>query len=132
MIAYLLMELTDSTLVAPGISLATFGGLTLLAVRAYKEARQIDVEGERKRRIESEAREKTTSETNTAELHKLITRVKSLEDKIDELRTDKIETIERMRIQHESELLDERGKNYQLRRLLRENGVEIPEELGPA
>lgn len=120
MIAHLVMELTDSTLVAPGISLATFGGLALLAVRAYKESRQIDVEGERKRRIEAEEREKTHGINTTSKLDALAERVRSLEG-----------TIEALRVQHETDLLDERGKNFQLRKLLRENGVPIPEELGP-
>lgn len=121
MIAYLLMELSDSTLIAPGLSLATFSGLLLLAAKAYKEARQIDVEGEKNRRVAAEAREKAAGETTAGELEKLSRRVKSLE-----------ETIDGLRIQHETELLEERGKNFQLRKLLRENGVPIPEELGPA
>lgn len=120
MIALLLMEVTDSTFIAPGLSLSAFAGLMLLAVRAYKESRQIDVEGERKRRIEAEAREKAAGESTASELEKLGRRVKSLEDKIDD-----------MRAQHETELLDERGKNFQLRKLLRENGIAFPEELGP-
>ena len=121
MITQLLMELSDSTLIAPGLSLATFSGLLLLAAKAYKEARQIDVEGEKNRRVAAEARERTASENTATELEKLGRRVKSLEDKIDE-----------MRDQHETELLDERGKNFALRKLLRENGIPIPEELGPA
>lgn len=121
MIAQILMEISDSTLIAPGLSLATFSGLLLLAAKAYKEARQIDVEGEKNRRVAAEAREKAAGESTATELEKLVTRVKSLEDKIDDMRT-----------QHETELLEERGKNFHLRRLLRENGVAIPEELGPA
>lgn len=117
----LLMELSDSTLIAPGLSLATFSGLLLLAAKAYKEARQIDVEGEKNRRVAAEAREKAGAETTATELEKLSTRVKSLEEKIDG-----------MRVQHETELLEERGKNFALRKLLRENGIPIPEELGPA
>jgi TolA-binding protein len=117
----MLMELTDSTLIAPGLSLATFSGLLLLAAKAYKEARQIDVEGEKKRRQEAEARESAAGSTHSSKLEALAERVRSLEDKIDEMRVD-----------HETALLDERGKNFQLRRLLRENGVEIPEELGPS
>lgn len=120
MIAQLVMELTDSTLVAPGLSLGAVAGLLALAAREYRAARREDVEGERKRRIEAEAREKTTGESTATELEKLSNRVKSLEDKIDDMRTE-----------HETELLDERGKNFALRKLLRENGIPIPEELGP-
>lgn len=116
----MLMELTDSTLIAPGLSLATFSGLLLLAAKAYKEARQIDVEGEKKRRQEAEAREASAGTSHSSKLDALAERVRSLEGKIDQMRVD-----------HETALLDERGKNFQLRKLLRENGVEIPEELRP-
>ena len=121
MIAQVLMELTDSTLVAPGLSLGAVAGLIALAAREYKAARQIDVEGEKKRRQEAEAREKAAGESTATELAKLSGRVKSLEDMIGDLRTE-----------HETALLEERGKNFHLRKLLRENGVEIPEELGPS
>lgn len=122
MIVFLvLMEITDSTLIAPGVGLATFSGLMLAAAKAYKEARHIDVEGERKRRQEAEAREAATGATNSTKLDELSSRIRALEEKIDQ-----------MRIAHETALLDERGKNFQLRKLLRENGVKIPEELGPS
>lgn len=121
MIALLVMELTDSTLVAPGLSLGAVAGLLALAAREYRAARREDVEGERKRRIEAEEREKTTGASTNLKLEALSQRVLSLEG-----------TIEALRVQHETDLLDERGKNFQLRKLLRENGVHIPEELGPS
>lgn len=121
MIALMVMELTDSTLIAPGLSLGAVAGLLALAAREYRAARREDVEGERKRRIEAEEREKASGETTNTKLEALSQRVKSLEG-----------TIEALRVQHETDLLDERGKNYALRKLLRENGVLIPEELGPA
>lgn len=120
MIADLVMELTDSTLVAPGLSLGAVAGLLALAAREYRAARREDVEGERRRRIEAEAREKNTDETTNSKLEALSQRVKSLEG-----------TIDALRVQHENDLLNERGKNFALRKLLRENGVPIPEELGP-
>lgn len=132
MIAQIVMELTDSTLIAPGVSLGAFAGLLALAAREYRAARREDVEGERGRRVAAESREKASGESFGGELEKLATRVKSLEDKIDEMRADKIDTVERMRVEHEMELLAERGKNFHLRKLLRENGVDIPEELGPS
>lgn len=121
MIAYVLMELTDSTLVAPGISLATFSGLMLLAARTYKDARNIDVQGERDRRIKAEERERETGASTASKLEALSQRVKSLEGKIDE-----------MRAEHEQALLNERGKNFQLRAILRDNGIQYPPELGPS
>lgn len=120
MIAHLVMELADSTLVAPGLSLGAVAGLLALAAREYRAARREDVEGERDRRIKAEEREKTSGDSTNSKLEALSQRVKSLEG-----------TIEALRVQHETDLLDERGKNFALRRLLRENGVEIPEELGP-
>lgn len=138
MIAQLLMEVTDSTFVAPGISLATFAGLLALAAKSYKEARQIDVEGEKNRRVAAEAREKTASESTASELEKLSLRIKSLEDKIDAMRVDHDNTVSELRAQHERTLDAERrknelerAKNYDLRTLLRDNGVTYPEELGP-
>jgi hypothetical protein len=119
-IAELVMELTDSTLVAPGLSLGAFAGLIALAAREYKAARQIDVEGERRRRQDAEAREQQSGTSNSTKLDALAERVRSLESKIDQ-----------MRAEHETALLDERGKNFALRKLLRENGVPIPDELGP-
>jgi uncharacterized protein YlxW (UPF0749 family) len=119
-ITHLLLEISDSTLIAPGLSLATFSGLLLLAAKAYKEARNIDVEGERRRRMAAEAREQESGASHSTKLDALAERVKSLETKIDQMRTE-----------HETALLDERGRNFQLRKLLRENGIPIPEELGP-
>lgn len=122
MIVFLvLMEITDSTLIAPGVSLATFSGLMLLAAKAYKEARGIDLETEKRLRVKAEEREAAAEGANSVRAAQAAKRIKTLEDKLDELR-----------VGHEHELLEERGKNYQLRRLLRENGVKIPEELGPS
>lgn len=131
MIAHLVMELTDSTLVAPGLSLGAVAGLLALAAREYRAARREDVEGERKRRIEAEEREKTSGASTNSKIDALSTRVKSLEGKIDEMRSEHLEQIEALRVQYETDLLDERGKNFALRKLLRDNGVPIPEELGP-
>lgn len=120
MIAQLLMEITDSTFVAPGLSLSAFAGLLAVAAREYRAARREDVEGERKRRIEAETREEESGKTTGQKMTELTTRVKSLEDAINELRDS-----------HEKELLAERSKNFKLRKMLTDRGVEIPEELGP-
>jgi uncharacterized protein YlxW (UPF0749 family) len=128
----LLMEVTDSTFVAPGISLATFAGLLALAAKSYKEARQIDVEGERDRRLKAEAREKESGQSTDQRMTELTTRVRSLETKIDELRESNEQKIEQLRVDHERELLAERYKSFKLRAMLTDHGVEIPEELGPS
>lgn len=120
MIAQLLMEISDSTFVAPGVSLASFAALMALAAKAYKEARQIDVEGEKNRRIAAEARETESGKTTAEKVDELTKQVKSLQHKVEQLRVD-----------HEARLLEERGKNFQLRQLLKDNGVAFPEELGP-
>lgn len=132
MITMLLMEVTDSTFVAPGISLATFAGLLALAAKSYKEARQIDVEGEKSRRIAAEAREKESGQSTDQRMTELSRRVQSLEKKIDELRESNEEKIEQLRVDHERELLAERFKSFKLRAMLTDHGVEIPEELGPS
>jgi uncharacterized protein YlxW (UPF0749 family) len=131
-IAQLLMEVTDSTFVAPGISLATFAGLLALAAKSYKEARQIDVEGEKNRRIAAEAREHEAGKNTEQKMTELSNRVRSLETKIDELRESNEQKIEQLRVDHERELLGERMKSYKLRTMLTDHGVDIPEELGPS
>jgi len=131
-IAQLLLEVTDSTFVAPGISLATFAGLLALAAKSYKEARQIDVEGEKNRRIAAEAREHESGKNTEQKMTELTTRVRSLETKIDELRESNEQKIEQLRVDHERELLSERMKSYKLRTMLTDHGVDIPEELGPS
>lgn len=131
MIALILLEVTDSTFVAPGISLATFAGLLALAAKSYKEARQIDVEGEKNRRIAAEARESEAGKTTDQKVTELSTRVRSLETKIDELRESNEHKIEQLRADHERELLAERLKSFKLRAMLTDRGVDIPEELGP-
>jgi uncharacterized protein YlxW (UPF0749 family) len=120
MIAQLVMELTDSTFVAPGLSLGAFAGLLALAAKSYKEARQIDVEGEKNRRIAAEAREAESGKSTAEKVDELTKQVKSLQLKVEQLRVD-----------HEARLLDERGKNFALRQLLKDNGVAFPKELGP-
>lgn len=132
MIGLLLMEVTDSTFVAPGISLATFAGLLALAAKSYKEMRQIDLEGEKSRRIAAEAREKEAGESTEQKMTELSNRVRSLEKKIDDLRESNEKKIEQLRVDHERELLAERFKSYRLRTMLTDHGVEIPEELGPS
>lgn len=132
MITLLLMEVTDSTFVAPGISLATFAGLLALAAKSYKEARQIDVEGEKNRRIAAEAREHESGKTTEQKMTELSNRVRSLETKIDELRESNERKIEQLRVDHERELLAERLKSFKLRAMLTDRGAEIPEELGPS
>jgi TolA-binding protein len=119
-IALILMEISDSTFVAPGLSLSAFAGLLALAAREYKAARLIDVEGEKERRAAAEAREKEAGTSTAARVRELSEKISSLE-----------ETVEKLRIDHERELLGERGKNFRLRLLLKDNGIEIPEELGP-
>lgn len=120
MITMLLMEITDSTFVAPGVSLATFAGLMAAGAKWYKEARQIDVEGERNRRIAAEAREKESGTATSAQVRELMKKVDSLEEAIENLRTE-----------HERDLLAERGKNFSLRMMLKDHGIDIPKELGP-
>ena len=119
MIALLLMEISDSTFVAPGVSLGAFAGLLALAAREYRAARREDVEGEKNRRVAAEAREAESGKSTAQKVDELSTRVKSLETKIDQLR-----------VNHEAELLEERSKNFKLRALLADNGIPIPEELG--
>jgi len=132
MITQLLMEIFDSTFVAPGLSLSAFAGLLALAAREYRSARQIDVEGEKNRRIAAEAREKESGESTEQKMTELARRVKSLEQKIDDLRESNEQKIEQLRADHERELLGERLKSYRLRAMLTDRGVEIPEELGPS
>lgn len=124
-------SVTDSTYVGPGAMLLAALGLLAAAAKFYKEARQIDVEGEKNRRVAAEAREKKTTDDTAAKVSELTEKVESLEQKIDELRESNERKIEQLRTDHERELLQERTKNYRLRSILADRGVEIPKELGP-
>lgn len=120
MITQILMEITDSTFVAPGLSLSAFAGLLALAAREYKSARQIDVEGERNRRVAAETREQQSDTVNAVQIEELTKKINDLEKVINQLRADR-----------EKDLLQEREKNFRLRKLLTDHGVPYPEELGP-
>jgi TolA-binding protein len=120
-IIQMLMEISDSTFVAPGAALVAFATGIGAGAKFYKEARQIDVEGEKNRRIAAEAREKQAGESTAAKVDELTKQVKTLQEQVEQLRVD-----------HEARLLDERGKNFQLRQLLKDNGIAFPKELGPS
>lgn len=114
-------SVTGSTYAGPGaMILAAIAGLAA-AARYYRLARAEDVERERKRRIEAEAREEESGQSMAAKVEELRKQINSLEEQIRELRT-----------QSELRVLELIGKNYSLRSLLRENGIPIPEELGPS
>lgn len=123
---------TDSTYAGPGA--VVIAGLALMAAAAkyYKDARYADVERERNRRIEAETREKESSESTAQKVDDLRKQVNQLERKIDQMRSENDERIDSLRVEHEERLLRERDKNFQLRKLLKDNGVPIPEELGPS
>jgi uncharacterized protein YlxW (UPF0749 family) len=125
-------SVTDSTYVGPGAMLLAALGLLAAAAKFYKEARQIDVEGEKNRRVAAEAREKKTSDDTASKVGELTEKVESLEKKIDDLRVSNERKIEQLRADHERELLAERTKNFKLRALLASNGIDIPKELGPS
>jgi hypothetical protein len=114
--AFLLVPLAsaDSDLLAPGGMVLTAAGLLALAANTFKQGRNIDVESERTKRVTAEAEAK-------AVMAPLMERISALEGEVHQLRT-----------LNERKLLEEHGKNYQLRKLLRDNGITYPEELGPA
>lgn len=126
MILYLPLEdaasaVASSPYAGPGaMILAGIAGLAA-AARYYRLARAEDVERERNRRIEAEAREEKSGASMSSKMDEMKAQINKLEQQIQELRT-----------QNELRVLELIGKNFSLRELLRENGIAIPEELGPS
>ena len=147
MIAYLMaLEVTDSTLIAPGGMLLTAAGLFALGMKTYKEARGIDLETAKRNEAAAKERVKETEGDLQAKLRPLTERIKALEDEIRMMREENAEEIRKMREEstadreaHDADmeklrdqLLTERGKNFKLRQILNDNGLSTPEGLGPS
>lgn len=146
MIAHLLLAVSDSELLAPGGMLVTAAGLFALGMRTYKESRNIDVEGEKARRLAAEEREKATESGLHAKLQPLRDEIAALKVEIQELRAERAREIQEMRAEqgrdranHDVDMdrlrdqyLAERRKAFLLRQVLDDNGLPIPEGLGPS
>jgi len=131
----LTLAVSDSELLAPGGMLVTAAGLFALGMRTYKESRTIDVEGEKNRRIAAEEREKATETSLQEKLRPLKDEIAALKLEIQEMRADQARDranhdadIDRLRDQY----LAERRKAFLLRQVLDDNGLPIPEGLGPS
>lgn len=135
MILHLLMAATDSELVVPGGMILTAASLFALGMRTYKESRNIDVAGERTRRIAAEEREKATEGGLQAKLQPLKDEIAELKREIQAMRQEQNQRQE----SHDTEMEELRGrlrgewdKNFRLRKIISDNGLPIPEGLGPS
>lgn len=131
----IVMAATDSELVVPGGMILTAASLFALGMRTYKESRNIDVAGERTRRIAAEEREKATEGGLQAKLQPLKDEIAELKREIQEMRREQTQRQEA----HDTEMEELRGrlrsewdKNFRLRKIISDNGLPIPEGLGPS
>lgn len=145
MITSLVMAATESQLFVPGGMILTAASLFALGMRTYKESRNIDVAGERTRRIAAEEREKATEGGLQAKLQPLKDEITELKHQIQEMRREQAEDrtrhdeeLEKIRSRHDTELermrdnwVQERAKVFAFRAYFTDNGLPIPEGLGP-
>jgi TolA-binding protein len=134
-IVYVIMAAADSELVVPGGMILTAASLFALGMRTYKESRNIDVAGERTRRIAAEEREKATEGGLQAKLQPLKDEIAELKAEIQAMRREQAadreqhdKDMDRLRDQ----LVQERAKVFAFRTYFTDNGLPIPEGLGPA
>jgi predicted RNase H-like nuclease (RuvC/YqgF family) len=125
-----------TSLLTPGAMILTAAGLFAAGMREYRTTRQSDVAGEKARRLEAEAREKTTEAGLTSKVEALTTQIRQLEAKMEEIRDAQETRINALQRDHDDEIETRRNrelnlsnKNFALRQLLSDNGVKIPEEL---
>lgn len=136
MIEFLIvMAAADSELVVPGGMILTAASLFALGMRTYKESRNIDVGGERTRRIAAEERERATEAGLQAKLQPLKDEIAELKREIQEMRAE--QALRQDSHDRETEELRERlrsewDKNFRLRKIISDNGLPIPEGLGPS
>jgi ABC-type phosphate transport system auxiliary subunit len=143
------LEVTTSTLAAPTGGLALVATLLAYAAKQYKEGRQQDVEGHKKRADEAEAREQGTEDELRRDVQDLKTQVEALRRELreaaiardEEFRAEQARhaaEVREMRQAHASEvkglerLLDqERRRTYLLRMSLADHNIPLPEGVDP-
>lgn len=145
----ILQEVATSTLAAPTGGLVLVATLLGYAAKQYKEGRQIDVEGHKKRADDAEAREKSTEEDLRADVQELKTQVEALRKELREAaeardqefrveQTRHATEVREMRQGHAAEVkglervLDvERRRTYLLRMSLADHNIPLPEGVDP-
>lgn len=144
-----LMEVTGSTLAAPTGGVALTATLLAYAAKQYKEGRQIDVAGAKKRAEDAEARESGTEAELRNDIQALKAEVGALRNELreaakardTEFRAEQERhavEVRTMRQQHAAEmkalerLLDEeRRRTYVLRMALADRNIPLPEGVDP-
>ncbi|MFC0622959.1 hypothetical protein [Kribbella deserti] len=143
------MEVTTTTLAAPTGGLALVATLLAYAAKQYKEGRQIDVDGYKKRADEAEARETGTEAELRTDIQELRGEVEGLrkelreaakarDNEFREMQDAHASEVRQMRQLHASEikalerLLDEeRRRTYVLRMALADHNIPLPEGVDP-
>lgn len=143
------MEVTTSTLAAPTGGLALIATLLAYAAKQYKEGRQLDVDGHKKRADEAEARESGTEAELRTDIQELKSEVEALRKELREAAKARDNEFREMQIAHATEvratrqmhaaemkalerLLDEeRRRTYLLRIALADHNIPLPEGVDP-
>jgi hypothetical protein len=143
------LEVTTSTLAAPTGGLALVATLLAYAAKQYKEGRQLDVEGHKKRADDAEAREQGTEDELRKDVQDLKAEVEGLRRELREAAIARDEEyrveqarhaaeVREMRQGHAAEvkglerLLDqERRRTYLLRMSLADHNIPLPEGVDP-
>lgn len=144
-----LLEVTGTTLAAPTGGVALTATLLAYAAKQFKEGRQQDVTGARKRADDAEAREKSTEEELRRDVQDLKKEVEALRRELreaalardNEFRAEQARhaaEVREMRQGHANEvkglerLLDlERRRTYLLRMSLADHNIPLPEGVDP-
>ncbi|MEQ7008460.1 hypothetical protein ABN028_20000 [Actinopolymorpha sp. B17G11] len=115
---------TTDALLAPSAGLVTAAGIALYAVRTWKEGRQIDLEGEKRRREDAEKRAEAAEKEKANEIATLRSELERVRQEVQQLREQRDADLNQLRVRRESDLRE----NYRLRELLAAHGIDPDEK----
>lgn len=145
----MLQEIATSTIAAPTGGLALVAALLSYAAKQYKEGRQIDVDGHKKRADDAEAREKSTEEDLRGDVQELKTQVEMLRRELREAAEARDQEFRDEQARHATEVREmrqaqaaevkglervldqERRRTYLLRMALADHNIPLPEGVDP-
>lgn len=110
---------TDA-LVAPSAGLTAAAAIGAYAVKQWKEGRQIDAEGERRRREDAERRADAAERASAGELANMRAELDRVRAEVAELRQRHDKELAELRARRETDLRE----NYRLRELLSRHGID--------
>lgn len=132
------MEVTTTTLAAPTGGLALVATLLAYAAKQYKEGRQIDVEGHKKRADDAEARESGTEAELRGDIQELKGEVEALRGELREVNRAREAEFRQLRIEHAEQIRSQdrvieglTRQNQLLRRAMAKADIPLPEGVDP-